>query len=591
MAVGCAQGLCFLSAVFLSGCGGGGADSPSTTSTVSATVIDGAIKNASVCLDKNNNGVCDAGEPSGTTDANGKVNLTVSNSDVGKYPILAVIGTNAIDTDTGAVLTPYVMKAPADQVGVVSPLTTLVQAKIEATGATTAAALAAVKAQTGLLISPLADFTKDSGNADQKAAQILANAIVVITQEQGKLIAGAVGQATTTDGITVTQADLDKLVQQKVAEMLTDLVVAATDPDVQKAASATERVDILKTKASALLAASGIASPSGALAAVDISKQSSKETSATEPVASANVSSFTFSALSNYVLRIMSGTAAQNTPDSHNLVRYRENRFQATSVGIATWGSGSSPKRGGDLHWNGSVWRNCPINWENTQTVRDAAGNSSYSYCDSRETGYGNRITVDVSGKSMATVYQSVREQGYTNLTIGTAEKPADKWLGNAAFPSGSKMHYSASTALSYAFQYYPGSDNYQYLPDAKYAAGDPAACKAQPASSENTTFEQLIAALKGTPCINAPITVTGANGVTLSSGSRNENWALTTLNLGNIGSAVIPYVSSYATSFYTGNIRLRAAFGTSPNSTVYYQCQQGYDGSTMNCTQIGTGT
>ena len=589
-----AQGLCILSAAFLTACGGGsgaGGDSGPGTSTVSTTVIDGAIKNAKVCLDKSKNGVCDTGEPSDITDTTGKANLTVNNSDIGKYPLLAVVDKDAIDADTGAVLTPYVMKAPADQTSVISPLTTLVQTTIESTGVSTAAAVAAVKTQTGLAISPLADFTKDNNNSDQKAAQILANAVTVTTQEQHKLIAGALGQVTSTDGITVTQSDLDKLVLQKVSEMLTEVVTAAIDPDVQNAMTATDRVIALKPKVSALLATSGIANASGALAAVEVNKQSSKKVTAIEIVASASASSFTFNSLSNYVFRIMSGTAIQNAPDSNNQLRYRENRFQAYGSGVAAWGSGSSAKRGGDLHWNGSAWRNCLINWENTQTVADAAGNSSYNYCDSRETGNGNRITVDVSSKPMATVYQSVRDQGYTNLTIGTADKPANIWLGAAAFPSGSKMHYSTSTALNYALQYYPSSVNYLFLPDAKYAAGDPVACKAQPTSSGNTTLEQLIAELRGTPCVNTPTTATGANGVVLSSGSPNEEWEVSTLSLGTIGSAATTSSSRYATSFYTGNIRLRAAFGTKANSTLYYQCQQRYDGTTMNCSQIGTGT
>ena len=49
----------------LYGCGGGGGgDVASTTTDVPITVIDGAIQNANVCLDKNNNGACDPGEAS-----------------------------------------------------------------------------------------------------------------------------------------------------------------------------------------------------------------------------------------------------------------------------------------------------------------------------------------------------------------------------------------------------------------------------------------------------------------------------------------------------------------------------------------------
>ena len=129
------QTICALSVVILatalSACGGGGSNSTvatappppvSTTTPVSVTVIDGAIQGAVVCLDKNGNGICDTGEPSGTTDISGHVTLTVDNGDVGQYPVVVMVGTDAtIDADTGAVPVPFVMQAPADQTAVSQP--------------------------------------------------------------------------------------------------------------------------------------------------------------------------------------------------------------------------------------------------------------------------------------------------------------------------------------------------------------------------------------------------------------------------------------------------------------------------------------
>ena len=77
--------------LLLFGCGGGGGDSgggstPAATSVdVPITVVDGLIQNANVCLDKNSNGTCESDEPSGKTDASGKVTLKVDAADVGKY--------------------------------------------------------------------------------------------------------------------------------------------------------------------------------------------------------------------------------------------------------------------------------------------------------------------------------------------------------------------------------------------------------------------------------------------------------------------------------------------------------------------------
>ena len=153
-------GLACATLVALSACGGGSSDNNTpamaqpTTTNVDATVIDGAIKNALVCIDKNGNGQCDAGETQGTTDAAGKVTLAVPNADVGKYPILALVGTNAVDADNGPVTTAYTLSAPADQVAVVSPLSTLVQQAVASSGATTAQAAKSVQDATGLTASP-----------------------------------------------------------------------------------------------------------------------------------------------------------------------------------------------------------------------------------------------------------------------------------------------------------------------------------------------------------------------------------------------------------------------------------------------------
>jgi trimeric autotransporter adhesin len=118
----------------VAGCGGGSGPTPSapvsTTTAVPISVIDGPIKGATVCLDKNGNGICDAGEPSGTTDIAGNVTLTVDNADIGMFPVVVMVGTDAVDADTGPVSVAYVMQAPADQVSV-APRVRIVVASIE----------------------------------------------------------------------------------------------------------------------------------------------------------------------------------------------------------------------------------------------------------------------------------------------------------------------------------------------------------------------------------------------------------------------------------------------------------------------------
>src|SRR4051812_36566681 len=94
-------------ATALAGCGGGGGgDTPMpppvvTTTNVATRVVDGPLRNALVCLDKNVNGACEAGEPQARTDTSGNATLVVDNADVGKFPILALVGTDAVDVVNG----------------------------------------------------------------------------------------------------------------------------------------------------------------------------------------------------------------------------------------------------------------------------------------------------------------------------------------------------------------------------------------------------------------------------------------------------------------------------------------------------------
>jgi trimeric autotransporter adhesin len=140
----------FSASALLVACGGGSSTAASVIPTTPTTVnvIDGPIQGAVVFLDKNSNGVWDTGEVKGTTDSTGKVVLDVPTADIGKYPIVAIVGAGSIDADTGVAHTAaeaYTLKAPADATGVISPLTTMVQHAIESDttkGTTTAAASA-----------------------------------------------------------------------------------------------------------------------------------------------------------------------------------------------------------------------------------------------------------------------------------------------------------------------------------------------------------------------------------------------------------------------------------------------------------------
>lgn len=144
-AVAQALGLGISSAALLTlgGCGGDGTkagpDSPSTaqpvaTSNISGKAIDGYLVGAKVCLDVNANGVCDSGEPSTTTQADGSYNLVAEGSVVGKK-LLVVVDQNTKDLSRPNYSFPAsftLSSTVTDLQGQnVTPLTTMRQALVE----------------------------------------------------------------------------------------------------------------------------------------------------------------------------------------------------------------------------------------------------------------------------------------------------------------------------------------------------------------------------------------------------------------------------------------------------------------------------
>jgi hypothetical protein len=120
--------------IAMTGCGGGGSSSSSdSSSSSSGSASDGYIQHAKVCVDLNNNGTCDSGEPSTTTDENGYYSLVIpSGTETNKStPLLveSVTGTT-IDKDTGLEFN-GTLKAPVEGTANITPLTTLVAVAIE----------------------------------------------------------------------------------------------------------------------------------------------------------------------------------------------------------------------------------------------------------------------------------------------------------------------------------------------------------------------------------------------------------------------------------------------------------------------------
>jgi len=141
------------------------------TASTSGLVTGRYYRNAKVCIDANNNGRCDAGEASTTTDANGAFTLS------GQGAVVVEIGTSSkrfdpVTNTESAVTQPLVFRAPAGANGVVSAISTELVALMDANGGDLAAARTALAARIGVSEAQLlADHNKVSDAAVKTALQ------------------------------------------------------------------------------------------------------------------------------------------------------------------------------------------------------------------------------------------------------------------------------------------------------------------------------------------------------------------------------------------------------------------------------------
>ncbi len=132
--------------------------------TLAGKAADGYLASANVCLDLNDNGVCDRGEPSATTGPDGDFTINADESQIaGASIVVEIIAGTTVDKDDGQVITKaYSLSAPAGY-SFVSPISTLVKAKVKELGSVEEAE-AALQASLGTTL----DFNDDyiAGQSD-----------------------------------------------------------------------------------------------------------------------------------------------------------------------------------------------------------------------------------------------------------------------------------------------------------------------------------------------------------------------------------------------------------------------------------------
>lgn len=224
-----------LTVLALPGCGGGGGGGGDTIGdptapSVSGVVADGYLVGATVCLDVNENRICDPTEPKATTGAGGTYKITYQNSGDTNHPIVVEVSVGTVDEDTGKpVNKSYVLTAPAGKPEFVSPLTTMVQTVLEQNPALTVEdAEAAVKDSLGQTADSTVDlFTDyvaakdDAENEDAPEYEQLHRVAQVVARVM-EANHEAIEQAAADAGLDVEQV-MDSVVRTVAAQVMAQL--------------------------------------------------------------------------------------------------------------------------------------------------------------------------------------------------------------------------------------------------------------------------------------------------------------------------------------------------------------------------------
>jgi len=579
------------------------APAPAATVAVPVTVMDGLITGATVCLDVNGNGACETGDilAAAATNASGVATIAVPEADIGKYPVVAFVPVGATDADSGPVTTAYTLMAPADQTAVVSPLTTAVQLVVASTGVSSQAAADTVRSQSGLSNSLLANYVAAADSTAGNAARVL----VAAMQSQISTLLSRAGQADSA-GVAMSETSIKKAILAQVTDLLTAAVAAGTDAAVvnacaDKASAACKSA--VATAAGTVVASKGLTNDTlAAMVALDnlvVAVEASSAPSAGFLLDAVNVGD-----ASNWYSRIFTWTAAEDTPDSNGLVRYRSQRHLKQAGVDTVWANNNDPARSGDLHWNGSAWVGCTVDTLSVSRVWDAQGRSVYEFCDGYIKGHNKRVSSDISGKTMNSVFALIQ----ANRTDGSNWGKAPTWftgsvtasVDGASFPPGSRLQIQSDVPTEFAFAYDVRNTNVVNVSSAAAVqGGDPrvdgsVACYADSSTSAATTLEMLVARSPGKPCLYFQSSFTAGNGVTYSGPDPETVWWMSTVSLGNVGTAPLGTVN--ATSYYSGNIGYRLGFeGGSSTVVTYYACPQSANANpnsslSRNCGVIGKG-
>jgi hypothetical protein len=425
----------------LGGCGGGGGSSstppPSNNAQpvqLSGVVADGLIQGATVCYDLNDNGVCDTGEPvsASATGTNGAYTLAVPAAEAGKHAVLANVPVGAVDSDTGPVTVAYGMKSPAQTDTAksifVSPITTIVQDVMVATGATNpAAAIEQVKTQLGMTISPLDNFIalKATGSTDAARAGTIAQVITAITQQVATTAASA--------PVPPTAAATNVLI---TAVVLNNLSTIASSVATQNTSAPT-------AIATSVVASVGITSATVATQAqvATTIATASPPVVSTTPTPFVSLRDFRYTDANNWSYRVFTGDDVLQADG----FKYSNDVRKQLVGGVDT----AFNRNRAFFNTTTNSWYACPSDGYLAIRYTDptAAGDNNSLYCHTYASST-HRAAEDIAGQTIGSVVDKIRASGLPGYS--TWGLPSTALASSTAiFPVGSKLSYFVGTDTS----------------------------------------------------------------------------------------------------------------------------------------------
>ena len=426
-----------LALALLSGCGGGGggsagSDAPAAGTPpavplmqVSGVVADGPLQGARVCLDTNDNGSCEAEEPtSSVTDSEGRYTLQVPQGLMGRHALVAAVPATAVDKDNpGQVLgTAYALRAPPTTANTVfvSPLTTLVADAAVRARISPAEADRVVQQQLGMTNSPLSDFVSSS---DAQAAR-LARTVNTVIVEVTKL---AVARGLPADQ---TQA----LVRSAAGDDLPLLAARVQAASLHTGTGTTAQLLAVARDAAAGVLADRNINASTVAVQAEIAKALSAGSTAEVPAGfETTVRRFAYADAANYSIHLNSGNpAATNAAGEYDVNEIR--------VGVA--GGVSQAFNRNQAWWTGSQWLVCDNGWRIVKVTAQTATEPQKSLFCGAGRSESRIVTKDIGGRRMADVIAEFRafplrdNDGFLPTNWG----PNPDLLSDAVFPAGAQM-------------------------------------------------------------------------------------------------------------------------------------------------------